>query len=556
MFASRKPLFQFVCYLMALVTPLAPSAALVAQTPAGTEQSQYILPYSAAIVSARPRQLLTSEVAKAFPVEVLQAASIKELGFDPLKVERIVFSIIPPLAGPPSYAILVEFTERIDLNTLSPRLTRHTIPAEREGESYLQSQNPQEPSLIWVGDKTLLLAPEHSLNQLLSSSSNRPDAFAKQLAECENDDLALLVNLTGLRPLIQIGLAQARQEIPPEFHQFLELPNLLKQARFRASLSGKGPIELSFAAEDEESADRVEELIEQAMTVYRQQASMQAAQMLASEDPVDQAMGRYINRITPTWSEQLVPARNGERFTIFEVSADGTGQSQLTMVAISGVLVALLLPAVQAAREAARRTTSMNNVKQILLAILNYEAANGHFPAYANFDENGKPLLSWRVHVLPYLDQQALYEQFHLDEPWDSEHNRQLIPLMPQVYIDPSSPQYATEDGHTHYLVVKGDGLAFDGSEKGRSFANFRDGTSNSILVVQCTDTAAVPWTKPQDFEPKKQTPLTGLANGFHPGGFLAGFADGHVQFISDAVDSTVFWHMLTIAGGEVVPFN
>ncbi len=556
MFASRKSLFRFVCYLMAIVTPLAPSATLVAQTPAAAEQTQYILPYSAAIVSARPRQLLTSETAQAFPIEVLQAASLKELGFDPLKVERIVFSMIPPLAGPPSYAILVELTERIDLSKLSPKLTRHTIPAERDGESYLQSQNPQEPSLIWVGEKTLLLAPEHSLNQLLSSSSSRRDAFAKQLAECENDDLALLVNLTGLRPLIQIGLAQARQEIPPEYHEFLEFPNLLKQARFRASLSGSGPIELSVAAEDEDSAERVEELIELLLNVYRDQARTQAEQMLASEDPVDQAMGRYINRITPTWSEQLVPAREGERFTIFEISSDGSSQSQLTMVAISGVLVALLLPAVQAAREAARRTTSMNNMKQILLAMHNYHDSHGGFPAAANVDESGKPLLSWRVHILPYVEQQALYNQFHLDEPWDSEHNRQLIPLMPALYVDPSSPQYATEDGHTHYLAVKGDGLAFDGSAKGRSFANFRDGLSNSILVVQCTDTAAVPWTKPQDFEPKKQTPLTGLANGFHPGGFLAGFADGHVQFISNEVDPTVFWHMLTIAGGEVVPFD
>ena len=94
MFATKKLHFRLLCVLMSVVTPLTPSAAVLAQSPDGIAENanlQYILPYSAAIVSARPRQLLTSEMAQALPIEVVQAAGIKELGLDPLTIESIVF---------------------------------------------------------------------------------------------------------------------------------------------------------------------------------------------------------------------------------------------------------------------------------------------------------------------------------------------------------------------------------------------------------------------------------------------------------------------------------
>lgn len=553
MFAPNRPTVRFVCYLMALITPLSPSAAVLAQSAAATDVTRYVLPYSAGVVSARPRQLLKSEAAQAFPIEVVQAAGIKALGFDVMLIDQVVFSMIPPLAGPPSYAILVELTQRIELAKLSPKLTEHTVPAKRDGQDYLQSQDPKLPSMVWVGPTTLLVAPEHSMNQLLSSQPSEPDDFAQQLKACADDDLAAIVNLSVLRPFIQLGLNQAAAEIPAEFQQYLEIPSLLKEARLRINMSGSGPMELSCAADNDASADRVSELIDNLMATYRKQASMEAAKLLQSEDPVEQAMGRYINRVTPALTEQFRPTRADDRFTIFEVANDGSTTSQLTTIAIVGTLVGLLLPAVQAAREAARKNTSMNNMKQIMLALHNHHDATGRFPAHAKYSADGKPLLSWRVTILPQLGEQALYEQFRLDEPWDSEHNRQLIPLMPEFYVDPSSPKYATEDGFTHYLAVKGEGLAFDKSERGRGFALFRDGSSNTIMVVQCNDDAAVPWTKPQDIEPSKQNPLAGLAGGFHPGVFLAGFADGHVRSISEDIDPETFYHLLTIAGREVV---
>ncbi len=165
------------------------------------------------------------------------------------------------------------------------------------------------------------------------------------------------------------------------------------------------------------------------------------------------------------------------------------------------VMVGLLLPAVQASRAAARRMQSTNNLKQIGLALHNYESVYRRFPEAYSKDENGKPLLSWRVHILPFIEQANLYEQFHLDEPWDSEHNIKLLDQMPLVYL---SPQSAAEAGMTVYLGNGGEkGVLNSNPEnkgkimQGTRFGDIIDGTSNTILAIEASDEAAVPWTKP-----------------------------------------------------------
>src|SRR5262249_51556565 len=111
------------------------------------------------------------------------------------------------------------------------------------------------------------------------------------------------------------------------------------------------------------------------------------------------------------------------------------------MFALSGVSAGLLIPAVQKTREAASRMQNQNNLKEMALAMHNYHDVNGKFPPAAICDKQGKPLLSWRVAILPYVEQDNLYKQFKLDEPWDSEHNKKLIAQMPKVYALPRDPK-------------------------------------------------------------------------------------------------------------------
>jgi hypothetical protein len=211
------------------------------------------------------------------------------------------------------------------------------------------------------------------------------------------------------------------------------------------------------------------------------------------------------------------------------------------------VLVALLLPAVNAAREAARRNGAMNQLKQLSLAMLNYEAIHKTFPAQANYDAAGKPLLSWRVHILPFLEQKELYQQFHLDEPWDSEHNLKLIDKMPDLYANPN----LDEPGKTNFLVPVGEGTVFD-SKTGRRFRDITDGTSNTLLIVEANADRAVIWTRPDDLPFDPSNPLAGLGQ-LRPGGFLAARCDGSIGFLPLDLAAERITAMFTRAAGDAV---
>ncbi|MFM7205405.1 MAG: DUF1559 domain-containing protein [Planctomycetaceae bacterium] len=218
--------------------------------------------------------------------------------------------------------------------------------------------------------------------------------------------------------------------------------------------------------------------------------------------------------------------------------------------ATTGVLVGLLLPAVQAAREAARRSQAMNNFKQILLAMHIHADAMKNFPAQAITDEEGKPLLSWRVQILPYIEQNDLYRQFHLDEPWDSEHNLALLDKMPDVYANPSG--LPASEGLTTFLVPTGEGTLFPEPGHSPRFQEVTDGTSNTIALVEVSLDRAVPWTKPDDVVIDFDDPLAAF-RGVRPGGFLAGTMDGAVRFISNIIDAETLEAMFTPNGGEAV---
>jgi len=205
------------------------------------------------------------------------------------------------------------------------------------------------------------------------------------------------------------------------------------------------------------------------------------------------------------------------------------------------------LEALLKAREAARRTQSMNNLKQLAVAMHNYAAMRNEFPAPANYDKQGKPLLSWRVHLLPFLEGEALYKKFKLDEPWDSPHNKKLIAEMPAVFKSPGSK--LKDPGMTNYVLPVGKDTAFHG-QKGVRAASITDGFSNTLMILEVADSHAVVWTKPEDLNYDPNKPLTGL-DGPYSTGFLAALFDGSVRVIQRDIDEKVLRALFTPAGGE-----
>ena len=179
-------------------------------------------------------------------------------------------------------------------------------------------------------------------------------------------------------------------------------------------------------------------------------------------------------------------------------------------------------------------------------AFHNYASANEDMRLPHDItDRNGKPLLSWRVAILPFLELPDLYNEFNRKEPWDSEHNKKLIERMPQIY---AAPRGADLKGQTCYQSFAGTAALMNG--KTVPIDAIPDGLKNTFMVVEAGE--AVIWTKPADipFDPKKPLPKLG---GVYDGDFHVAFCDGDVCYIKKGVNEETLKKFITIAGNEKV---
>jgi hypothetical protein len=229
------------------------------------------------------------------------------------------------------------------------------------------------------------------------------------------------------------------------------------------------------------------------------------------------------------------------------------------LLTLAGGLVAccLLLPARSVVGDRADQVNALSNIREVGMGLYLYHEAHGHLPPAAVRDRAGRPLLSWRVLILPHLDQEGVYRQFRLDEPWDGPNNKQLLEKMPHAY---GLPRRDT-GGLTHAQVLVGPGTAFE--RDGLTLGDFPDGTGKTLLVVEAAQ--AVPWTKPADLAYDPAKPLPALGGLFtRPGhllmfevgrrpGFNTCFADGSARFIPSDTDEQAIRALITRNGGEPV---
>jgi hypothetical protein len=193
---------------------------------------------------------------------------------------------------------------------------------------------------------------------------------------------------------------------------------------------------------------------------------------------------------------------------------------------------------------------SINNLKRIGVATHNYHDVNGVFPSDVT-DAAGKPILSWRVQILPYLEQDNLYKMFKLDEAWDGPTNKPLVEKLPTVF---APVRVKTKvPGTTFYQGFAGPGAMFDPDNRRIRMTTIFDGTSNTALVAEAA--VAVEWTKPADlkFDPQKDLPRLG---GQFDGEFALLMCDGAVIKVKKDFDAATMKAAITRAGGEVITLD
>ncbi len=496
---------------------------------------------TAAIV-IKPAQILQSPGMEMVPREVLSVVGQTEFGIDPCKIQNAILMVdaFTDLRNPPGFGLVISFAEP---QTLGGNITDSLIKGSYEGMTIYRSRDAMTPVVLQYSKNTLIVGLEPFVTRMLASK-NASGELATLIDNANPDSqFSAYMIMDPVRETIQQNLPPKNQ-IPPPFNQFLDLPELVESVVLEANFDGQQQGSLKITAVDDAAGNQIESMVDMGIQMGRQVLAGEMTRQIANLDPsMQMAFQAYFERAGQFMEDQMRPTRN-QKTILFEAKNQG---GQISNVAVIGTLTAMLLPAVQQAREAARRTSSANNLKQIGLAFHNYFVVHRKFPSNIR-DKDGRPLLSWRVAILPYLEESKLYDEFHLDEPWDSEHNIQLLSRMPQVFACPNLEL----EKRTVYLGFEGNDTAF--GDKPIGFAQILDGTANTILAVEANEDAAVNWSAPQDIPFDPALDVNAVGN-LRPDGFNALLLDGSVMFFPNSIEQQALKNWIQKSDGNIVEY-
>lgn len=381
-------------------------------------------------------------------------------------------------------------------------------------------------------DRTLVSAPEPLLKKMLDSKGDTSPLIAKLKSLGSQPDGAVVLDVKAIAPSLA---AAPREFLPRDVVKLLGYLPKLKTLTATANITGKPAAAIALEAADAKTAAELAALVDKRLLpLGKAFYEIQRPYMLRhTGDPTTQTLFRLFDGIV----EQATASQRGT-----DVVVATTGPKDL---------VALAAQFGRVAGAQAKQARRKNNLKQIGLAFHNYHDTYGRMPGHGT-DAAGRSGLSWRVHLLPFLEQAELYRQFKLDEAWDSPHNKKLIAKMPKIFRTPG----ATAAGKTSIHVFTGDGTPF-GIKGGPRFRDILDGTSNTFMAVEAGVDKADFWTKPGGIafdataDPRK---LLGKIDA--RAGFIAGMMDGSVYVIKSDVSEETLRRMIQHRDGKVVDFQ
>jgi uncharacterized protein (TIGR03067 family)/prepilin-type processing-associated H-X9-DG protein len=376
--------------------------------------------------------------------------------------------------------------------------------------------DPQFPKMLvyQADEKTLVVSVERFIKQLIANGdpyTPRPDlAFVDG-----GQDIVVAVTLPDPVTIpLPPGISGSPVAQDPTIQLLLALNGKLKGLGFglKGLGAGNNSLKLQGLTSDESGAQSAKTALESAVTLGKQQIAQ-----LKQQDPLAAAMlGPFEAALNTAKVTQ-----SGPEFGFVAAIKAPPGQQSLVQ------LLPMLLPALQASREAAKATQCRNNLAQIGVAMRGHRADQNSFPRAAIAASDGKPLLSWRVAILPYIGEKELYSKFKLNEPWDSPSNKALVASIPTVYVCPSGE--LSEGLTTYRLISSGKSAYKDGKPVPTGALAAVGGEALVPLVVDAGDEHAVAWTAPKTFDS-----ADGIRS-HHQDGVNVLFVDGHVSSELDA---------------------
>ncbi|MCG8651300.1 MAG: DUF1559 domain-containing protein, partial [Pirellulales bacterium] len=342
-----------------------------------------------------PAGTLASPVLEMLPVEIADAWCLENIGVPLKQVESIKVIIAAPGPEDAMFAALVKFSQDVSVQDLNTQFVGD--PVEVDGHACFEFVGPPGVVLHQLGSKEIVMASRSYLDRVIESRGKPTGPLAKFAAVVPHDgNLTILFAVEPIRPVIT-GLLQSQMAmIPPPFVPFTEIPELLDAVLLKVDIEDQQEgLKLVMLARDEDAAVQLEKIIVDGIEMARNLILAQILNEMQGDQSVDEAMRQYIQRMADMVVQTVTPKREGKRVTI----------SAPAMTGMPGPLLSLglLMPAVQSAGIATGRAQSLNNLKLLGLAMHNYHSAFRELPSAIHSDDTGKPLLSWRVMILPFI---------------------------------------------------------------------------------------------------------------------------------------------------------
>lgn len=492
---------------------------------------QYVPTDAQVAAFAATQTLLTREGSEMMPREVITAAGMKGLGFDPLTIDVVIGCTIILPDGPPLAGAVLHTSAPLPAEGLFPELK--TEPAELAGKTYARALQPIEPSHCRVDDHTLIVAMEPMLQRMLAEKKASPLRTLLAKATLKNDVTAVAAVET-LRPMIEMA-RQQMGEVPPPFVPLLKIPDHIEMAQLTFDLKQGAPAKLTLVSQSDENASKL-------VVIIRELGLVDAKKLVDTLIP----KSTFHRTVDAAWRRQLTKALQ-PFLSALEVRANkNKALVESTFDTYVAPAICLMLSTKtprSETEEKAEYSASFAKLRRIGRAIDAYEKEKGEFPIAYSRDAAGRPLLSWRVHLLPYLGEEKLFAKFHLDEPWDSQHNRKLLAEMPAVYEVAELPGVC----HTPYVTPVSP-YSFMSATQPRKRDDIAGRGVGLTTVLEVDLDQSVLWTKPQDWilDPKDVYRGVGGLRLMHLSGFMHLNADGSVSVTpTDNDPKTVLYDFL-----------
>ena len=482
-----------------------------------TDDLSYVTAEFFGAIIVHPQQITESRLLASMPLDTMLAAFAG--GVDPRQVERLVFLMGPPSdptsADPFMPAAVVRFAKSVNAREVLEKMWVDVEPCSIAGQDCLRqkTESVDRPVAFQRDERTIVIGAEGTLHRMITSSG-AATPLAQRLAVTDvSGELSAVFMVEPIRELVR-ALAQQAAPQYPTLHEDLSVMSLF------ARLEADAPIELNLEGHNAEATARLDGAARDFVEIF--QGAYPLMIRPAVLNPLPKELADALRAPMDEGIQRISVATQANQVQI-------ALQRPLSMDALPDQLAT----AMAHLQETSKRDLWLNNLQQLTVAMHEYYRQYQTFPAAAITDGSGRALLSWRVGLLRHMgpQEEELYKQFRLNEPWDSPHNLQLVSQIPEVY---QTPGHDLSSGKTSLMVFTGGDAPFS-TTKGPRFDEIVDGASSTIMLVVAPPEKAVPWTKPDDIAIEGADPLSSLGQ-IHEDGLLVSYFDGQTEAIPSNV--------------------